>query len=289
MWESSAGAAAARQGILRVAVPPSPPSRGSCRGIPVELCPPPPPPGPCQRRGRAAAERGAGVGSAPPRGSSAATPTTPRSLRWPPSKSNRRTPWQRGAGSPRHPETCPSVTTLASALHQARSGRASECKWRWWWWLGSQSGSALPEQRAPEARPPPPRKRVLGSIPSLPPSLAVPGPARAPCPPPHPLPSPTPPRAAPSAGSPARPTAPRAPAPRPRARARRAGQPSALSWRRGAASVGTGAVPRAWAGRPVAVASSAPAAARGAASRAPAGAARAGPSAGVGRPSGARG
>lgn len=183
-------------------------------GHPSGTLPPPPPPGPCQRRGRAAAERGAGVGSAPPRGSSAATPTTPRSLRWPPSKSNRRTPWQRGAGSPRHPETCPSVTTLASALHQARSGRASECKWRWWWWLGSQSGSALPEQRAPEARPPPPGSACSApSPPSLPPSRC-PGPPvpRAP----HPTPSPPQLRRA-------RPPPPGRPlAPPPRARPRRA-------------------------------------------------------------------
>lgn len=76
-----------------------------------------------------------------------------------------------------------------------------------------------------------------------------------------------PPLGRPPARSLARPTTPRA---RARARARRARRPSALSWRRGAASVGIGVVPRAVARRSVAVASSATAAARAAASPPPA-------------------
>lgn len=59
-------------------------------------------------------------------------------------------------------------------------------------------------------------------------------------------------------------------APRARARARRAPRPSALSWRRGAASVRTRTAARAAVGQAVAVASSPPAAAGAAASVAPA-------------------
>lgn len=191
-----------------------------------------------QRGGRAAAERSPGWGRLPG-GSSAASSTAPRSLRCilQVQQEDTLATW---GGFPRHPGTCRSVTKLASVLHEARSGRGSAgevaavasgrptC--------AARSRGALTPARVPARRPP----GGARSAPLLPSGAGACPPAR-------------PPLALAAARSPPPPRAPSL------AHAHAAaGQPSALSWRRGAAPVGTGAVPRASAGRSVAVASSAP-------------------------------
>lgn len=143
MWESFAGAAAARQGILPVAVPPlraAAAARASqWKSFPVSAA-----------GGQAAAELSQGWRLLP-RGSSAATSTTPKSLRCP-SPSPTRGHLDNVGRVPSAPRDLLLHSTRLPFVAEAQSGRRVRGK--------SAPLAALPEQRALEARS---RPRVTSS------------------------------------------------------------------------------------------------------------------------------
>lgn len=232
MWESFAGAAAARQGILPVAVPPlraAAAARASqWKSFPVT----------------ASTAGGQQLSSVRGGDCTLEAPAPPPQRLLSPSGvllqvhlEDTLTTW---GGFPPRPETCGSVTTPASRSPKQSQGESEGKARRSLHYLSSALPPAWP-LRGARARLPysTPGSRARPHVPSKPP---------------------------PPGRLPARPTA----TLRARARARRARRPSALSWRRGAAPVGIGVVPRAVAPPSVAVASSATSAARAAASLVPA-------------------